>query len=97
MPLPQVRAAALDAILEDIRHRPELGGALGGHGLRGGASATSAASHKRDLNGVILRGVTGAGDVAGQRGPGQRGAGGLEEFTTGGATWVCEAGGVHCA
>ncbi len=88
MPLPQVREAALEAILEDIRHRPELGGTLSGHGLGHGAGATSAAADESKLDGVVLGGVARAGDGAGQGCAGESGAGGFQEFTAGSVAWV---------
>ena len=59
----------MEAMLEDIRHCPELGRALSGKSLRGGAGAAPAAADERQFDGVVLGGVTGAGDGAARAAP----------------------------
>ena len=58
----------MEAMVKDIRRRPELRGPLRGQRLRHGAAAASAAADEGNLDGVVLGGVARpGGDGAGER------------------------------
>ena len=88
--------AAVEFLSKDVGHRDELDGAAGsGEGVGGGAGAPAAAADQGDADGIVLGGVAGPGDGGGQSRPGDGLAGGLQEFTAGGAVVHGVIGGFH--
>ncbi len=75
--------AGLEPVVEEVGHGPELRGALGAQGLRGGAGAAAAAADQGQFDRVVLAGIAAGGNLAQQGRAGQRRSGGFEELAAG--------------
>jgi hypothetical protein len=89
--------AALHAMLKDVGQRPEHGWPRRGQGLEGGAGAAASTTDDRHLDGVVLGGITraGQGHRSGQRRASDGGTRSFEEFTAGGKQLSGLIGGLH--
>jgi hypothetical protein len=80
---PELGVGGLDFTGEDIGEGPELGGALGGEGLAGGAGAAAATADEGYLDGVAFCGVAGLWGGGGEGGSGESCSGRFEEAAAG--------------